>query len=281
MDERDEHREPEPHRYLSAPWRMRYLSKGSATAGCVFCQKLANSDDIEHLVLWRGTSIAMVMNLFPYSTGHIMLLPYDHVASPEELEDPAIMTEIALEIPAAMRALRRMLGCQGFNTGMNTGGAAGAGIADHMHLHVVPRWNGDANFMPVIGNVTVMPEALAVTYAKLRAELTVEHDQRRRLRSLVLTPGLTGVLLLPAAEGSLPSTSGNPLESVTGIMASELKNLGVEATIAGWAGDDTVVWIGSSESQPLEGMWKPIGAVPDDIALLANEARSHLSAGSA
>ena len=167
----------EPHRYLSAPWRMRYLSKSQVAPGCVFCEKLASHDDVENLVLWRGDSIAILMNLFPYSTGHLMLLPYEHVASPEQLADPSIMTEIAIEIPLAMRALRKVLGCQGFNTGMNTGGAAGAGIADHMHMHVVPRWNGDANFMPIIGNVTVMPEELPVTYAKLRAELIVEHDE--------------------------------------------------------------------------------------------------------
>ncbi len=185
---------------------MRYLSKSQIPTGCVFCAKLASHDDVENLVLWRGDSIAILMNLFPYSTGHFMLLPYEHIASPEQLDDPSIMTEIAKEIPLAMRALRKVLGCQGFNTGMNTGAAAGAGIADHMHMHVVPRWNGDANFMPIIGNVTVMPEELPVTYAKLRAELLVEHDENWSLSALVLSADHSNVFVLEENGGTLPST---------------------------------------------------------------------------
>lgn len=279
MDERGEFRNPEPHRYLSAPWRMRYLTKANATPGCVFCQKLASSADIDNLVLWRGESIALLMNLFPYSTGHVMLLPYEHVASPEQLQDPAIMAEIALELAPVMRALRRLLDCQGFNTGMNTGGAAGAGIADHMHMHVVPRWNGDANFMPIIGNVTVMPEVLAVTYAKLRAELIVEHDSSRRPNALVFSPDSNRVLIQPNAGGLLPSASTDFQHSLVRIMASELETMSVEASIAGWAGDDTVVWVATSESDPAGGVWAPVSALPDRIALLAEEALTRLRDG--
>jgi ATP adenylyltransferase len=268
----------EPHRYLSAPWRMRYLSKSQVIPGCVFCEKLASVDDIENLVLWRGDSISVLMNLFPYSTGHMMLLPYEHIASPELLEDASIMTEIATEIPLAMRALRKVLGCQGFNTGMNTGGAAGAGIADHMHMHVVPRWNGDANFMPVIGNVTVMPEELSVTYAKLRAELIVEHDRHWAPSALVLSADHSKVFLLDKNGGMLPSTLTNDEHSIVRSMGSELTGIGIEAAVVGWTGDSAVVWQASKESIPAQGRWVAIPELPATIAALAAEALQRLGA---
>src|SRR5215213_9683084 len=163
----------EPHRYLSAPWRREYLQAGLRSNECVFCSKVDSENDEENLVLWRGPSVFVIMNLYPYATGHIMIAPYDHAASPESVA-PAVMSEIGTIIAPCMRALRRVLSCQGFNTGMNTGSVAGAGIADHMHLHVVPRWGGDANFMPVIANTTVMPEPLSLTYGRIRAELLAE-----------------------------------------------------------------------------------------------------------
>lgn len=255
---------------------MRYLSKASDTAGCVFCEKLASLDDIDNLVLWRGNSIAILMNLFPYSTGHIMLLPYEHIATPEQLDVPVIMTEIAVELPGTMRALRRVLNCQGFNTGMNTGGAAGAGIADHMHVHVVPRWSGDANFMPIVGKVTVMPELLSVTYAKLRAEILVEHDARQILSALVLSPDRSSVLLLPADGGKLPTAESDAQRPLVHSMRADLVTLGIEASVSGWAGFDTVVWQASTKSEPTAGAWIPISELPAPLALLASQARSRL-----
>jgi ATP adenylyltransferase len=163
----------EPHRYLSAPWRMQYLRDGIQSNECIFCSKIDSGDDEPNLVLWRGPGVFVMMNPYPYSTGHIMIAPYTHVPSPEEL-DPETMAELGTKIAPCMRALRRILGCQGFNTGINTGAVAGAGIADHMHLHIVPRWGGDANFMTVIGNTTVMPEALSVTYGRLQPEFAAE-----------------------------------------------------------------------------------------------------------
>jgi ATP adenylyltransferase len=269
----------EPHRYLSAPWRMRYLSKSRVAPGCVFCQKLASDDDVDNLVLWRGESIAIVMNLYPYSTGHVMQLPYEHIASPEQLEEPQIMAEIATEIPKTMRALRRVLDCQGFNTGMNTGGAAGAGIADHMHMHVVPRWNGDANFMPIIGNVTVMPEALSVTYARLRAELVVEHDELRALSALVLSADRSQVLVRDDTAGSIYSTLTDHQHSLVRSMGAQLAVIGIDASPVGWVGNDTVVWQASSESDPVEGRWAGISELPPIIAPLADEALRRLGAG--
>jgi len=183
MDDPDHPFDFEPHRYLSAPWRMQYLRDGVRSSECIFCSKIDAGDDESNLVLWRGPSVFVLMNLYPYSTGHIMIAPYTHSPSPEELE-PETMAEIGTIIAPCMRALRRVLGCQGFNTGINTGAVAGAGVADHMHLHIVPRWGGDANFMPVIANTTVMPEALSVTYGRIRAELVrelgggIQPDQR-------------------------------------------------------------------------------------------------------
>lgn len=179
MDESDDIPGFEPHRYLAAPWRMQYLRDGPRTSDCIFCSKIAAGDDEANLVLWRGPSVFVMMNLYPYSTGHIMIAPYAHVPSPEEI-DPAVMAELGAAIAPCMRALRQVLSCQGFNTGINTGAVAGAGVADHMHLHIVPRWGGDANFMPVIANTTVMPEALSITYDRIRAELLSELGDYRQ-----------------------------------------------------------------------------------------------------
>jgi len=152
---------------------MQYLRDGLQSSSCVFCSKIDGDDDADNLVLWRGPSVFVMMNLYPYATGHIMIAPYAHVPSPEEV-DPAVMAELGTMLAPCMRALRRVLSCQGFNTGINTGAVAGAGVADHMHLHIVPRWGGDANFMPVIANTTVMPEALSITFDRIRTELLAE-----------------------------------------------------------------------------------------------------------
>ncbi len=254
---------------------MRYLSKSADPHGCVFCDKLASEDDVDNLVVWRGASIAIVMNLYPYSTGHLMLMPYEHVASPEDLSDPRAMSELALEIGPAMRAVRRVLRCQGFNTGMNTGSVAGAGIADHMHMHLVPRWSGDANFMPIIANVTVMPEALSVTYAKLRAELMVERDPDRSLEALVFSSELGSVLLV---ESRLPAVSVRTGQTLVASMSDVLAALGAEATVAGWAGGHTVVWRASHSERLTSGQWVTLGELPESIALLANDALARLQA---
>ncbi len=173
MDDIDQEPVSEPHRYLSAPWRMAYLRDGVRNDECIFCSKIDVEEDETNLVLWRGPSVFVMMNLYPYATGHIMIAPYDHAPSPEDVTS-AVMAELGETIAPCMRALRRVLSCEGFNTGINTGSVAGAGVADHMHLHIVPRWGGDANFMPVIANTTVMPEALSVTYDRIRSELLVE-----------------------------------------------------------------------------------------------------------
>ncbi len=157
---------------LWAPWRMRYVG-GTSPGGCIFCDHLAGDGDVRALLLYRGDRAFAMLNLFPYNSGHLMLVPNDHVPGPEEA-DPAALAEIAALLPPTLRALRRTLGCAGFNVGLNVGAVAGAGIAAHQHQHVVPRWEGDANFMPILADTMVLPELLPATYAKVRAELARE-----------------------------------------------------------------------------------------------------------
>ncbi len=155
---------------LWAPWRMAYVGKQESSSACIFCARLEVADDVASLILHRGEHTFVIMNLFPYNTGHVMIVPQAHVADLSQTDDPTL-TEMAVTLPRLTRAFRRALNCEGFNVGLNIGAVAGAGIADHLHQHVVPRWNGDANFMPIIAATTVMPELIPVTYAKLRVEL--------------------------------------------------------------------------------------------------------------
>lgn len=150
-----------------APWRLEYVTQADELEGCVFCLAAAAGDD-EALVLHRGRSAFALLNRFPYSSGHLMIAPYRHAGDFAELAD-----EEALEIHRlagqGLGALAEVFGPQGFNLGWNLGRIAGAGIADHVHLHVVPRWAGDTNFMPVLADVRVLPEHLAETRRKLAA----------------------------------------------------------------------------------------------------------------
>ncbi len=201
---------PTDHRRLWAPWRMRYVG-GAVEQGCVFCQRLAAEDDTESLILHRGEHAFAIMNLYPYNTGHLMLVPVDHVASPEDAQ-PAALAEIALLLPPVLRALRRVLRCAGFNVGFNVGSIAGAGVADHLHQHVVPRWEGDANFMPILASTMVLPELIPVTYAKTRAELDRELRGADEVSCVVLD-GTDRVLAEPAAGGwRLVSAKARPRE---------------------------------------------------------------------
>lgn len=154
--------------YLWSPWRFRYVSQGEKTSGCVFCEKPAAevSRDRENLVLHRGRANYVILNLFPYTTGHVMIAPYAHVAMLEGLEAGALaeMMELARKIQMALKAAYKP---EGYNLGMNLGACAGAGVAGHLHLHVLPRWVGDTNFMTVVSETRVHPEDLLATYDKL------------------------------------------------------------------------------------------------------------------
>ncbi len=149
-----------------APWRLEYMQSEKAE-GCVFCTKPAAEDDEANYIVQRGEDMFVILNAFPYNNGHVMVAPFDHVASFEDLDEPALLEMMTLT-KAVMRALRDVYSPQGFNVGVNVGSASGAGVEDHVHLHVVPRWAGDTNFMPVIGSTRVLPQTLADSYAALR-----------------------------------------------------------------------------------------------------------------
>jgi ATP adenylyltransferase len=152
---------------------MAYIGRDTSQddEGCFLCAKSRQQDDEANLILARGTRGFVIMNLYPYNSGHLMIAPYAHVPSIEELDAPTL-TELMVLAQRCLAALRTALHPDGFNLGFNLGKVAGAGLADHVHLHVVPRWNGDTNFMPVLADVKVMPDLLQNTYRQIRAALT-------------------------------------------------------------------------------------------------------------
>lgn len=153
---------------LWAPWRIEYI-KAPKNEKCVFCEKLEQNDDRETLILYRGSFSFVIMNLYPYNNAHLMFAPYQHVDDPTKLSMDT-KTEIVSLVDSAMKILRKTLKAEGFNYGVNIGKAAGAGIEEHVHYHLVPRWIGDTNFMPVIGHTKTVVEGLQETYDSLKAE---------------------------------------------------------------------------------------------------------------
>ena len=152
---------------LWAPWRMPYLrGENPKMDGCLFCHKLAQDDAVEH-VLYRGVHCFVVLNRFPYNNGHMMVVPYTHTGTLESLDD-ATLLEMMQVVRHALNVLRQVYHPHGFNVGVNEGSAAGAGVAEHVHLHIVPRWDGDVNYMTVVGETRVIPESLDDTYATFR-----------------------------------------------------------------------------------------------------------------
>jgi ATP adenylyltransferase len=151
------------------PWRMAYISGAdtAASAECVLCALGREAPATANLVLRHGTSCYVLMNLYPYNTGHLMVVPYQHSADLAGL-DAAVADELFDLTRRSVAALTAAMAPHGFNIGMNLGRTAGAGIDEHMHMHIVPRWDGDANFMPIIGGTKLIPEALDQTYAKLQ-----------------------------------------------------------------------------------------------------------------
>ena len=156
---------------LWAPWRLEYIQQADELPGCVFCAEAAGElPEHESLVVCRGESTIALLNKYPYSSGHLLAAPLRHVGSIGELTDDEALELHRLAV-AGVDALGRVYGPDGFNLGWNLGRVAGAGIADHVHLHVVPRWSGDTNFMPVLADVKVIPEHLLETRDRLRAAL--------------------------------------------------------------------------------------------------------------
>jgi ATP adenylyltransferase len=146
---------------------MSYVGPGGAPSGCVFCLTLSADDDRKNLILHRGAHAFLILNAYPYAPGHLMAVINRHVGTLAEAAAPEIAEAMAL-VKRAISALTVEYRAGGFNVGLNQGRVAGAGIADHLHVHVVPRWNGDTNFMPVFADVRVLPEALEATYDRLR-----------------------------------------------------------------------------------------------------------------
>ncbi len=152
---------------LWAPWRMAFIQpKTPPKPGCIFCTQPAEHRDKEHHILYRGPRCFMMLNLYPYNNGHLMVAPYEHIGGLEQL-DAETLNELMAQAQLAIRALRQVMNPDGFNMGINQGKVAGAGFAEHIHYHIVPRWNGDTNFMPVLADTKVIPEHLDSVYEKL------------------------------------------------------------------------------------------------------------------
>jgi ATP adenylyltransferase len=152
------------------PWRYEYVNSVDEREGCIFCEKPKKGSDQENLIVFRGKSCFAILNLFPYTTGHIMIAPYEHTGTIETL-DPETLTEMMVVAQRSMNAIRDAFGPQGFNLGINISRVAGAGIKDHVHLHLVPRWAGDNNFMAAIADTKVLPLTLDDVWLALQGKI--------------------------------------------------------------------------------------------------------------
>jgi ATP adenylyltransferase len=153
--------------YLWTPWRFEYISSNEKTAECIFCNLPLLEDDERALIVHRGVHNFIVLNAFPYTSGHAMVVPYGHIDRLNKLPRPAAteMMELSQRLETALFEVYHP---DGINLGMNIGKAAGAGVAGHVHMHILPRWVADSNFMTVVGETRVLPELLATTYARLK-----------------------------------------------------------------------------------------------------------------
>lgn len=156
---------------LWAPWRIDYVLGAEKEPGCIFCTKPASDSDEENLIVHRAQGAFTIMNKFPYNSGHLLVVPYRHVWDICQLELDE-NTQLIQEVCRAMAVLRHVMRPGGFNVGLNLGAAAGAGIEEHVHYHIVPRWNGDTNMMPVLADIKMIPEHIRATCAKLREAFT-------------------------------------------------------------------------------------------------------------
>lgn len=158
-------------KHLWAPWRMAYII-GERDDGCIFCiEEEERTHDRERLILFRGRHAFVIMNRFPYTNGHLMVVPYRHTCEIDDLEGHEVL-ELWRLVAASQRILQRVIFPQGFNVGLNLGQAAGAGVEDHLHIHLVPRWGGDTNFMPVMADIRVVPQYLEETFDLLVDEFS-------------------------------------------------------------------------------------------------------------
>jgi len=150
-----------------APWRMRYIESGEMDAGCFLCRARDSADDEGNLILARNDKAFLIMNRYPYANAHLMAVPNAHTGDIENLS-PDELTAVMSLVQKSVEVLKKAVGAHGFNVGINIGREAGAGLVGHIHVHIVPRWGGDTNFMPVFGEVKVINEHLETTYRKLK-----------------------------------------------------------------------------------------------------------------
>ena len=155
--------------HLWSPWRMEYINNHDKVEGCVFCNAISAADGQENLIVMRGKLAFVILNRYPYTSGHLMVVPFAHRPALDEL-DSATRAEIMELTNQAVLVLQRIYHPQGFNLGMNIGAVAGAGIAEHVHLHIVPRWGGDTNFMSAVADTRVLPERLEETYQRISSD---------------------------------------------------------------------------------------------------------------
>jgi len=158
--------------YLWTPWRYRYIADAAKDEGCIFCAAVAMKNDAAALIVLRGRKNFVILNRYPYTSGHVMIVPYAHSAD-LPATDSETLTEMMVLAQRVQVAVEKTYHPQGYNLGMNLGRAAGAGVTGHLHLHVLPRWSGDSNFMTVVAETRVEPEDLATTFEKLHAALSV------------------------------------------------------------------------------------------------------------
>jgi ATP adenylyltransferase len=167
--------------YIWTPWRYQYMKQVESgnQPECIFCDAVAHKDDHETLVVYRGKKIFVILNRFPYTSGHVMIVPYAHVGELGACEPEALneMMRLAQRMESIFRASYKP---DGMNIGMNLGRAGGAGVVGHLHLHVLPRWFGDSNFMTVVGESRVLPEDLTITYQRMRDALNVDDSGEPR-----------------------------------------------------------------------------------------------------
>jgi ATP adenylyltransferase len=154
--------------HIWAPWRIQYIL-GEKSEGCILCDKPAEDKDAENYILYRGKTNFIMLNSYPYNPGHLLVAPYRHTANPEELTEEERNEHFAL-ISRSLTVLKKEFNPGGFNIGANIGRVAGAGIEDHFHSHIVPRWQGDTNYIPVLADLRVIPQALSDTYEMLRGK---------------------------------------------------------------------------------------------------------------
>lgn len=154
--------------YLWTPWRMKYIQERHDYEGCIFCLAAKEHEDKKNLIFYRGEHVFLILNRYPYTSGHVMCVPFDHQARLQDLTQAA-RWEMMDVVNRCIEVLQSLYHPDGFNVGLNLGEMAGAGVAEHLHAHVVPRWSGDTNFMSSIGDTRVLPEDLETSYERIKA----------------------------------------------------------------------------------------------------------------